>query len=110
MSNPKITHEVLFDGEHFMYAQSITAARDYARGARKPLRARGDRYVGRFTIRLVERPQSNRLDSVIDSTKFLMVGSEKQGGAVLRVTYKPQSVLPDVDFRGSTTEGPTKQD
>lgn len=27
-----------------------------------------------------------------------------------RVTFKPQQILPDVDFRGSTDDGPRKQD
>lgn len=26
-----------------------------------------------------------------------------------RVTFKPQSIVPDIDFRGSAEEGPTKQ-
>ncbi len=27
-----------------------------------------------------------------------------------RFTYKPQTIIPDVDFRGSTDEGPAQQD
>jgi hypothetical protein len=43
-------HVVLFDGNFFAEAESLTAARDIARGARRGLRMNGDAYVGRVTV------------------------------------------------------------
>jgi len=41
---------------------------------------------------------------------FVEQGKETKASAYhYRVTFKPQQILPDIDFRGSTEDGPRKQ-
>ena len=37
------------------------------------------------------------------------VSGKKASAYHYRVTFKPQTILPDVDFRGSTSDGPSQQ-
>ena len=37
------------------------------------------------------------------------VSGKKASAYHYRVTFKPQTILPDIDFRGSASDGPTKQ-